>query len=345
MQEKNYRYLVSVRCFTYNHSDYILDALNGFVIQQTDFPYVILLVDDASIDGESEVISNYLNANFNVCDDSISYQKETEYANIIYAQHKTNKNCFMVAMLLKYNHFQLGRNRDKLKYLAEWRDKCKYEALCEGDDYWIDSLKLQKQVNFLECNSEYTMCFHNAIERVDNKLANITFSGIKDKEYTGVMLFKKWLVPTASVVLRLDVLESDIYSRVLKSNKFIYGDTPMFCSCAELGKVRGFSDIMSVYRRHDGGMTANKFDLLDFRFYTHQEEFYHVFGKKYKSPFYISNYYAYVIIKLITQRQFSDIIKVVRTNPYPVYIPINILMFPFTYLISKIKGRFKKCLK
>lgn len=77
-------------------------------MQNTDFPYVILLVEDASTDGTEMVISEYVNIHFNLSDTSISYTKETEYAKITYAQHKTNLNCFIVVMFLKYNHYQVG---------------------------------------------------------------------------------------------------------------------------------------------------------------------------------------------------------------------------------------------
>lgn len=327
-------FMVLIRCFTYNHAAYITDTLNGFTMQQTTFPFVIVVVDDASNDGEQKVIQDYVKSYF----EKPEYETESDNAHITFAHHSTNKNCYIAVYNLKENHY--SQKRTKTPYTQPWRDKCKYEAICEGDDYWIDPLKLQKQVDFLDANPEYSMCFHNAVERVADKLSTKTFSGIKDKEYTGVMLFKKWLVPTASVMLRVNVLESDIYSKVLKSNNFIYGDTPMFCACAEVGKVRGFSDTMSVYRRHCGGMTANKFNLMDFRFYKHQEEFYHIFGIKYKCSFYISNYYSYVIIKLILKRQFSKIITVIKENPYPEYLPINLLVFPFTYLISKVKEIF-----
>ena len=157
----NQSYLVCIRCSTYNHAPYIEDALNGFTMQQTTFPYIAMVVDDASIDGEQEVITSYVDKYFDLNDQDVAYQEETDYAHITYAQHKTNKNCYIVVLLLKENHYQSGRNSKKIGYLATWRDYAKYEALCEGDDYWIDPLKLQKQVDFLEANSEYGMCYTN----------------------------------------------------------------------------------------------------------------------------------------------------------------------------------------
>ena len=143
--EKEYKYMVAVQCMTYNQSKYILDALNGFVMQQTNFPYVVMVVDDASTDGEQEVIRKFVSEQFDTNDTSVAYEKETDYAYITYAQHKTNKNCYIAVLYLKENHY--SQRKTQMPYLAEWRDYVKYEALCEGDDYWIHPQKLQMQVD------------------------------------------------------------------------------------------------------------------------------------------------------------------------------------------------------
>ena len=98
------KFKVTVSCMTYNQSKYITDTMNGFTMQQTDFPFVCTIVDDASTDGEQEVISKYLEENFDFSDDSVAYHKETDYAHITYAQHKTNKYCFFAVLYLKENH-------------------------------------------------------------------------------------------------------------------------------------------------------------------------------------------------------------------------------------------------
>ena len=177
-------FLVSVRCFTYNQSAYIKDALNGFVMQQTNFPFVVLVVDDASTDGEQEVIRKFMTEEFELSDASVAYEKETEFAYIQYAQHKTNKNCFMVAMFLKENHY--SQKKKKFPYLAEWRDGVKYEAICEGDDYWIDPLKLQKQVDFLEENDECGLVYGKAKEYLQTKGMCGSFIGGKATSFEDI---------------------------------------------------------------------------------------------------------------------------------------------------------------
>jgi len=157
MMAGNYSYIVRAHCATYNHSAYITDAMNGFVMQQTDFPFVCTIIDDASTDGEQDVIRRYVEDNFDLQEASVAYEKDADYGHIIFARHKTNKNCYFAIILLKENHY--SQRKSKAPYLTEWMDT-KYIALCEGDDYWTDSLKLQKQVDFLEKHTDYSLCCH-----------------------------------------------------------------------------------------------------------------------------------------------------------------------------------------
>ena len=145
-------FVARISCMTYNHAPYISDAMNGFVMQKTNFPFVCTIVDDASTDGEQEVIKEYVQEHFDLQDSSISYEKDTDYGHVTFARHKTNKNCYFAIVYLKENHY--SQKKSKAPYLTEWRDT-KYIALCEGDDYWIDPLKLQKQVDFMETHEGF----------------------------------------------------------------------------------------------------------------------------------------------------------------------------------------------
>ena len=138
-------FLVSISCPTFNHSAFIRDALNGFVMQQTDFPFVAVVVDDASTDGEQEVIKAYLNEHFDFSEETGYKQWETEDAYWTFARHKKNGNCHFVTVFLKRNLFREPGKKNSV--VKEWKNT-KYIAICEGDDYWIDPLKLQKQVDF-----------------------------------------------------------------------------------------------------------------------------------------------------------------------------------------------------
>lgn len=152
-------FLVCARCFTYNHAPYIEDAMNGFCMQQTHFPYVCVIVDDASTDGESEVIKNYLQTHFDLDNKAVVRNEGTDDYVLTFAQHKDNKNCFFAVYYLKYNHYSIKKN--KFPYFTEFYDGVKYHALCEGDDYWINPQKLQMQVDFLDTHEDVGICYTN----------------------------------------------------------------------------------------------------------------------------------------------------------------------------------------
>ena len=280
--EKRQKFVVRVSCATFNHVKYITDAMNGFTMQETNFPFVCTIIDDASTDGEQEVIRQYLQEHFDLEDKSVVRNEETDDYVLTFAQHKTNRNCYFAVIYLKYNHYNIRKSKDQ--YVKRWAD-IKYIALCEGDDYWTDSNKLKKQVNFLETHADYTMCFHQAIEHCeDGTEEDHIFSTVEDRDYSGPEIFDKWTIATASVVLRRNILYSEIYQKATINPKFIYRDIITFLCCCHCGKIRGMSIPMCVYRRHAGGMTALYYNGDNqLRFAYHCLEVYHVFGEKYKN--------------------------------------------------------------
>lgn len=161
-------FYVVVRCMTYNHHAYIEDAMNGFCMQKTTFPFVCVIVDDASIDGAQNVIKKYVQEHFELIDTN-----ETDDYVLNFAQHKRNTNCHFAVVYLKYNHYSI--NKDRVQYCARWQAKAKYLAFCEGDDYWIDVNKLQMQVSFLENNNEYGMCYTN-FNLLDQKTHRVSYN-------------------------------------------------------------------------------------------------------------------------------------------------------------------------
>ena len=123
--------LVSVCVITYNHCDYIRQCFDGILMQQTNFPFEIIVNDDCSTDGTAEIIKEYELNHPTLF--KVTYQKENQYSKGVRGMFP--KFCFP-------------------------RAKGKYIALCEGDDYWTDPLKLQKQVDFLESNLDYVLVCH-----------------------------------------------------------------------------------------------------------------------------------------------------------------------------------------
>lgn len=123
--------LVSICCIAYNHGRYIRDAINGFLMQKAGFPIEIIIHDDASADDTAGIIREYA----------------AKYPDLI------------TPILQDKNRYSLGRRSWLTCLLARARGK--YIALCEGDDYWTDPDKLQKQVDFMEANPDYILCFTN----------------------------------------------------------------------------------------------------------------------------------------------------------------------------------------
>lgn len=248
-EQEKYDWVVYVSCMTYNQALYIEDAMNGFTMQETNFPFVCAIIDDASTDGEQEVIRNYLNEHFDL-DNKVAQQEETDDYIFNFARHKTNLNCHFAVFYLKYNHY---RKKAKGPYIARWRDKAKYIAICEGDDYWIDNHKLQRQVDFLDSNPDYMMHFHNAIVRFDNHLLpDKIMSNFSSGDFDTRLIFEKWQLPYASILFRKEITDSPIYRDLIKIRG--YGVT-LFIAASRLGKVYGLSECLSVYRKNEGGIS------------------------------------------------------------------------------------------
>lgn len=231
--------LVSIICWTYNHAPYIEDAMNGFCMQQTTFPFVAIIVDDASTDGEPEVIKAYLNEHLDMQNARVW---ETDDAQFIEARHKENENCLLAVVLLKYNFYQI--KKDKTPLMAEWQNSAKYISICEGDDYWTKSDKLQRQVDFLESHPDYTMCFHDVdIKAEKGRYRYDVFGKLENRDYTGIENMLKWSVPTCSIVCRRDV-----YVTTPTNPKFTMGDNVIILHCSRNGKLRCIAEKMGVYR-------------------------------------------------------------------------------------------------
>ena len=253
--EEEYKYPVCTRCFTFNHAPFIVDAMNGFTMQETTFPVVTIIVDDASTDGEQDVIRQYLNEHFRK-----PYRtEETEYAHIICADHKTNPNCQFVVLLLKYNHYSI--NKDKFSYISEWLDNAKYHALCEGDDYWIDSQKLQILVSFLEGHPDHSLAVHDfkvyeSINQRFRKSHPINF--LKDNEEYRTLTIDDYktglfFTQTLTSVYRSNALKNSYYNSY--EAQF---DMTLFYAILTQGRCVLFNRKMGVYRTHPGSMTSSK---------------------------------------------------------------------------------------
>ena len=215
--------LVSICCLCYNHEPYIRECLEGFMMQMTNFAFEVLIHDDASTDKSAEIIREY----------------EAKYPDIIKPIYQTEN--------------QYSKGVGVTRVFQYPRSKGKYIALCEGDDYWTDPYKLQKQVDFLEANPDYTFCFHDAFilnqntgekkERIGNRVIE------KSVNLHSVILENNF--PTASLVFRNVFDWSKMPEWFSKTAK---GDYALVVLLAEKGLGKYIPDVMSVYRVHDGGV-------------------------------------------------------------------------------------------
>jgi len=248
---------VAIECFTFNHNPYIRDALNGFVMQKTTFPFVAIVHDDASTDGTADIIREFAEK----YPDTIKpiYETENQYSKQDGALHRIMQEAITAT-------------------------GAKYIALCEGDDYWTDPNKLQKQANFLESHPDYSMCFHNATVHYENKSKpDHPFANLETREYQIEENIDHWIVPTASIVYRKEVLFSKWFQAVKASTRFVVGDNPLIRSCGMTGKLYAFADTMSVYRKQPGGWTERLDTSMAYKLMLQETEYVRVFGKRFSS--------------------------------------------------------------
>ena len=239
--------LVSICSITYNHAPFIRQCLEGFLMQQTNFPIEIIINDDCSIDGTTEIIREYAE----------------KYPDKIFPIFH-EENLYSQGIRGMFQRFVFPKARGK------------YIAICEGDDYWTDPLKLQKQVDFLESHPDYSMCFHKAKIMVqDGRKYDDPFSRLEEREYFPEEILIPWIIPTASIMMRTSV-------RVPFHKDFRTGDVVVHAACVEKGRVYCMKEEMSIYRLHGTGWSAiqhNPTDTLS-SFVPHYLAMMEVFPKK-----------------------------------------------------------------
>jgi glycosyltransferase involved in cell wall biosynthesis len=209
--------LVSIRCCTYNHEPYIRQCLEGFVMQKTNFRFEAIVHDDASTDGTANIIREYAE----------------KYPDIIKPIFETEN--------------QYSKRDGSLRRIMNAHMFGKYVAMCEGDDYWIDPLKLQKQVDFLENNPDYGLVctdvdfYYQLKERFIKKYFTTKKYPIR---YTFEdFLERAWFIATCTWMYRRSLL-------TLNQDKphFIVGDLPLLLEISSQSKVKYLNDVTSVYR-------------------------------------------------------------------------------------------------
>ena len=206
--------LVSIKCLAYNHEKYIAQTLDGFLMQETDFPFEVIVHDDASTDKTADIIREY----------------EKKFPLIVKPIYQTEN--------------QYCKRDGSLTRAANAPLKGKYIADCEGDDYWTDPYKLQKQVNFLETHPDYGLCHTDFYTTGRRRITPVKEE--KDDNYWPSILIKGLRIGTVTVMVR-----SDIYMnrpRLNVGKGWPIGDLPIWYEIARVSKIKYLPEITATYR-------------------------------------------------------------------------------------------------
>ncbi len=225
--EKQNLPLVSIICTAYNHESFINQCLEGFIFQKTLFPFEIIVHDDASTDNTKSIILEY---------------------------ELKNPNLF--------NNIYQTKNQFSNKKVGIWTDimfpkaRGKYLAICEGDDFWTDPLKLQKQIDFLESNPDYSMSFHGVSELngdIYNDDYNKTFDGKTTRTFEDFLTGSGFFPRTCTTVIRNSPVIIGLMSKI---DFKVFTDLSLKLIPSFIGKAKYLPDTMAVYRIHNSSMMA-----------------------------------------------------------------------------------------
>ncbi|MEK4129136.1 glycosyltransferase [Solibacillus sp. FSL W8-0474] len=228
--------LVSIHCLTYNHENFIAEAIESFLMQKTNFMFEILIHDDASTDRTPEIIKEY----------------ELKYPDLI------------KPILQLENQYSRGGSVNTINFINLNRAKGKYIAVCEGDDYWTDPYKLQKQVDYMEKNIDCSLCVHSGhvVAAADKTIQSSNRPNKGNKIFTveeviegggGLFLTNSMLFPKKFALERNEFLDNAPV-----------GDYPYAINLSLLGKVYYIDEFMSAYRVGDSASwTAREFNSIE----------------------------------------------------------------------------------
>ena len=221
--------MVAIKCLVFNHEPYLRECLDGFVMQQTDFPFVAIVHDDASTDRSADIIREYAE----------------RYPDIIRPIYETEN---------QYSKGTLGRVMDA----AVDATGAKYIALCEGDDYWTDPHKLQKQVDFLESHEEYDMVcgryvrYWQTYKKYDTN-DNFAFLFPNNEDVADFTIDAFPVIPQILTILYRRTLTHKLQHTFYQRLKYKY-DLPFLYSVMRCARICILNTILGVYRKHDGGI-------------------------------------------------------------------------------------------
>ena len=206
---------------TYNQEKYIEEAIKGILMQKTNFDFKLVISDDCSTDNTRKIIENY-------------------------------KNRYPDKIELIENQQNLGAMGNFINTLSQIKNT-EYVALCDGDDFWTDENKLQKQVEFLDKNRDFSICFHKSKLFYQNKdkMEEIIPKNVKEVTTIEDLVEENYIIAN-SVVYRWDFNDKDL--ELIFPDNIAPGDYYINLWHSQNGKIKMIDEVMSAYRRHEEGM-------------------------------------------------------------------------------------------
>ena len=211
--------LVSISCLTYNHADFLKCCFEGFLMQQTNFKFEVVIHDDASTDGTRAIIEDYT----------------ARFPDVFVPFYQT------------VNQYSQGVRGLSARFNFP-RCRGKYIAMCEGDDYWTDALKLQKQVDFLEANTAYGLvCTNYTSDEINTAKDKNTEIFLKD-------ILKDSAVGTVTAMFKNSIIQP--YLQIKANFKLTMGDFPLWVYICSRQRVYKLSDVTAHYRILENSATG-----------------------------------------------------------------------------------------
>lgn len=226
--------LVSIRCTVYNHEPYLRQCLDGFVMQKTNFAFEAIVHDDASTDNSAEIIREYAE----------------KYPDIIKPIYETEN--------------QYSKQDGSLDKIMNENTHGKYVAFCEGDDYWIDSYKLQKQVDILEQNPNIGLCYTKIRKYIQERKKFGSIWGGGNINFDELLMLNT--IPTLSCLLRRELIKR-YYNEIKPENKsWKMGDYPMWLWISNNSSIFFLPEITGVYRvlKNSASHSSNLINRIGF---------------------------------------------------------------------------------
>ena len=308
------RPVVSICCITYNHKDFIAEAIDSFLMQETNFRVEIIIHDDASNDGTADIVKDYQKRHPQII--KTICQLDNQYSKGVSS---------LITTLFEATGM--------------------YAALCEGDDYWICNHKLQKQVEYMRNKGNVSICFHDAYAEVYDD--NRDLIERKPLEYQTLPReklvfddFAKGFAPHTASCLVLN--RHEVFEWLIK-RKLRFAKT-VFYALLENGEIAGFlPERMSVYRIHPGGVFScipfkKQLEMSNTGLWANRKYFSSKHHKMLFSVKLMENYIALLRIQILDKKFGEAIISVVKM--------INLLFVPVCIPVIRIfTGRFTAFLK